>query len=219
MISTLLLVATAAPNPTQVAAIRLTPSDDIWVYPHAGDPQRDAFLRVWGRGDSAVGATLADNESYSFSYLRFILPPSLRGQEVTTAVLQLEGVSANFTSEESRKYPIQARIISADFAERGWTFDKSEKIVPSREKDAVVGEGSAETLKEDATYTVELKLRLDHPSVKALWSGIAADGKPIALALTSAIPVEESRKMYKLHSANAERESARPSLVIGYTVR
>lgn len=30
--------------------VDLIPTEDVWVYPHAGDPSTDSYLRAWGAG-------------------------------------------------------------------------------------------------------------------------------------------------------------------------
>src|SRR5207253_2298946 len=65
----------SAPQPTAVPetrqansrALYLSPTDDIWVYAHAEDPQKDEFLRAWGAGGHSIGLPGDDPNSSSWS--------------------------------------------------------------------------------------------------------------------------------------------------------
>src|SRR5215475_5485714 len=66
--------------------IELTPTDDIWVYSHADDPQKDEYLRCWGADGMAVAPTGEELEEFSYSYLKFNLnklPKEVKLKEAT----------------------------------------------------------------------------------------------------------------------------------------
>ncbi len=58
--------------------IELTPTDDIWVYPHASDPEKDGYLRCWGVDGQAVAPDPAQNEEFLLQLPQASTLPSCR---------------------------------------------------------------------------------------------------------------------------------------------
>ena len=72
MLACLVLAAAIAAKPVlRPDAQTLVPTDDVWVYPHAGDPAHDSFLRVWGADGKAAPKDAGELEQFSFGLLQF----------------------------------------------------------------------------------------------------------------------------------------------------
>src|SRR5687768_10306177 len=90
------------------ATVELTPTDDVWVYPHASD-QKDAYLRVWAAGGPDLAADAGELEQVSYAYLRFDVSKVPAGK-ITEAKLTVTHVaSPTFTIELAKKSPLLAR--------------------------------------------------------------------------------------------------------------
>lgn len=189
--------------PTTVA---LLPTDDIWVYPHASDPRKDPFLRVWGAGGASVVPGGGGDASYA--YLRFDLTP-YAGKTITGARLVVHSLADPAWSLETAKAaPLEARALAATFAEATWKFGQADALQPTAGKEGLLGDGFPTKITPETPVEIALDLKPGLPNLqKAL-------GGPWALALTSAMDPSEGgqQAVYKLYSKDEETPARRPRL-------
>lgn len=203
---------TAFAGPT---TLELTPTDDIWVYPHASDPSKDAYLRVWGAEGKDVAKDVNEMQDYSYSYLKFDLSKVPEGK-VTSATLTLTHVAnPGFDLAYSKQNPVRARPLQPEFSEKGWDYAKAEDIKPEAGDKAVFGSGFAQTIPSDKEFTITIDLMKGPKDFNAyVGSSRASSAKALALALTACLDVEERGQscIYKFYSKDCENAAKRPVL-------
>ncbi|CAN5474650.1 hypothetical protein BH11ARM1_BH11ARM1_00690 [soil metagenome] len=197
----------------------LTPSDDLWVYPHASDAGGDTFLRVWGVEGKSVPADAGEAEDFSMGYLRFSLAGTPSGETLKSATLELTNVAQpGFTVEQAKFAPLEARSLPCNFVEEGWTYEKLAQTMPKAGIDGLFGSGSPTTVAgETISISIDL-LKGTGGFAKAFAAAQASPEKAIAIALTSPLnPAELGRSaVYKVYSNNEKDEKLRPKLVLGF---
>ncbi len=197
---------------TVVAALSLSliPTDDIWVYSHAGDPQSDVYLRVWGADGVAVPAKTDDIENFGFSYLKFDLSPIPAGAKLISAKLILTHIAkAGFTADLSKKLPLEARALSAEFKEKTWTYDLASKLRPGE----LYGTAALKPPAEEKEFAVELKL-----DKEAFLKDFKSAKKVFAIALTTKLsPAEGGQStIYKFFSKDYTNAAFKPKLKLEF---
>ncbi|MGV3614809.1 MAG: hypothetical protein ACO1SV_05670 [Fimbriimonas sp.] len=200
--------------------ITLEPAHDVWVYPHAADASKDAYLRVWGTGGKAAPADTGEAEEFSLSYLKWNLTGLPSGKALKSAKLVLTNIAnPGFTLAQAKLAPIQARAIGIGFDEKTWTYDGIGKLLPDAKPDAVFGTGAPEALTAEKTVEISVDL-LKGPADfrKALAAAAASPTKELALALTSPLDMSALGRagIYKLYSKDADNKEAHPKLVLEF---
>jgi hypothetical protein len=185
------------------------PTDDVWVYAHATDPTGDHFMRVWGIDGEAVPSSAADSESFSMGYMKFSLTGIPKGATIKSAKLLVhQAPSPGYTVEESKAYPLEARLISTKFTEKGWNDEVLSTVLPKASD--LLGFGSPESVSGDTiSITIDLKDHLDAVN-KA-----ASEGE-LGIALTSTIDAETLGRsaVYKIYSREEPDPALAPKLLI-----
>lgn len=197
---------------TQASTIDLIPTDDVWVYPNAGDPSKDAYLRFWGAGGKSVPAPGESAEDFSYSYLKWNLKDVPEGAKVTSATLILTHVAnSELTASDIKAGPVEVRALSGGFTEKGWSYDTAEKIIP--ERSGIFGKGGPGSMVKDKETQFEINLALsptpsDPGTFRAyLERALASEAKEIGLALVSAVDPSSGRgTIYKVYSKDGPKE-------------
>lgn len=193
--------------------LELTPSDDVWVYPHASDPQKDGYLRVWGAGGVAVASDPAQADEYSYSYLKFNLEKLPRTAVLKSVTLTLMHTpDPTWQASDSKASPLEARTLGKDFTEKAWEYGQGKTIFPGGKKEDVFG--SFAPAKLDAGQPVKFELDLLKGPNKLLLSA----GGTFSVALTSTLDpsVIGNRAVYKFYSKDYDKVEYRPKLTISY---
>lgn len=193
------------------STLQLQPTDDVWVYPHAGDPSKDAYLRVWGSGGRAVAQDAVDTTDFGYSYLRFKVPAdlkSLKGAKLTLTHIAGPGYDKDF----SKAFPIQVHGLKGTFEEKAWSYDLINKVQPIGEK--IFGTGWAENLSADKPF--QIVIDLGKPEFYEYISAASKSGGDLYLALCTKVDVAEvgMKSMYKVFSKDAETDANKPKLVL-----
>ncbi len=217
MIACLVFAAALAPRPIVTAdPVTLIPTDDVWAYPHAGDPAHDSFLRVWGTDGRAAAKDAGELEQFSYGFLQFDAS-KLPDGKLTSAFLRVYNVSnPSFTLEQAKAAPLQVRPIPGSFIEKTWQYSQTEKLMPPSEDKAVFGKTSPTALSDSTPMMIEVNLLKGPGDFAGFLASVKKSGKPLDIALAAALEVTENRASYKIYSRDAERESLRPQLVITY---
>ena len=211
---TALAALALAVSPSRIATVEIYPTDDVWAYPHAADPDRDAYLRVWGSEGVSVAASAADSESFGYSFLRFDAS-GLPAKAIKGATLVLTHVpKPAYTLEAAKAHPLEARPVNPDFSEKKWSYGELSRFMPPAGKESIFGTGYPKAVSEDKDFVFEVDLMQGPNSfAKALE---AAKGGAFAVALTTTLsPDEESRSVFKVYSKDGPKES-RPVLKLVY---
>lgn len=197
--------------PAKLATLEIYPSDDIWVYPHASEPDTDPLLRVWGLDGQSVAPSVAEAESFGYSFLRFDLG-GLPAKELKGATLVLTHVpNPTFTFEQAKANPLEARPVNAGFTEKKWAYGDLANFMPKAGKEAIYGTGVPEAFDPEKSFPIKIDL-LKGPGGFAKAFEAARKPGAIAIALTSTLaPNEEARSTYKLCSKDGDK-STRPVL-------
>jgi hypothetical protein len=191
----------------------LSPSDDIWIYPHAADGAGDTFLRVWGSGGKSVPSDAGEAEDFSMGYLKFSLAGTPAGLELSTATLEVTSISnPGYTPDQTKYAPLEARSIPANFEEKGWDYSKLSATLPKVGIDSLFGSTGTAT---GNTISIDL-LKGPGGFAKALDAAQKSSDKTIAIALTSSLdPSELGRSaVYKVYSKEADDKASRPKLIL-----
>ncbi len=209
------LIAAMALNSAPMAhdVIDLNPLNDAWIYAHAGDPQTDEFLRVWGQEDAAVPADPNDRDNFSYSYLSFDLERCPTDKKLEAAELILTHVAdPGFKLDDTKKAPVQVRPLVGTFTEKGWNYDLGAKVYPAPKKEDVFGEGSPAEIPQGQPFEVSINL-LKGPNSFKVYLGKAIEGKEKTLFLSITSKIDPSQigraGIYKFfskdHKENAKR--------------
>ncbi len=193
--------------------VEFTPTDDIWVYPHASDPQKDGYLRVWGTEGTAVASDPAQADEYSYSYLKFNVKEIPAAAKITSAVLVLMHTpDPAWQASDSKGSPLEARPLSKDFTEKGWDYGLGRTVFPSGKKEDVLG--SFFPTKIDAGQPIKFEIDL----LKGPGKLNLTAGESFTLALTSTLDpsVIGNRAVYKFYSKDYDKVEYRPKLVIQF---
>lgn len=200
--------------------VTLSPTDDVWAYPHASDPGGDAYMRVWGAEGRPVPLDAASAEEYSFGFLKFALTGIKDPAKLKSAKLVVvEAPNPGFTVEQTKENPLQARMVDASFDEKGWKYDDIGKFLPKATKDGVTGFGSPAAWKEGEPITIEIDLLKGPDDFKAaLGSAMRTSTRTLAFALTTPLDVTAMGRaaIFKIYSKEAEVAANRPKLVLEF---
>ena len=161
-----------------------------------------------------------DASEYSFSLLRFD-PASLPAGKPTKATLVLTLVAGpNFTEEQAKKFPLQARPVEGGFTEKGWKYDLLERFMPAFEPKSVYGTGVPSPWPAPEKEARDRDRPPEGPRRLPRGVGGGAEGRKAARdrAHLGARRADQPREqtLYKVYSKDAPVEELRPRLVFGF---
>lgn len=212
-VSLIALLALSAP-------ITLEPAHDVWVYPHAADATKDAYLRVWGTGGRSAPADVSEAEEFSLSYLKWNLDGVTPGKKLKSAKLILVNIAnPGFTLEQAKEAPLEARTLGTGFDEKDWTYEGISKLLPKADKEAVFGTGTPLLVAKDKPVEITLDLLKGPGDFRtALETAAKSPTKELALALTTPLDMSALGRagIYKLYSKDAETKANHPRLVLEF---
>lgn len=200
--------------------ITLEPAHDVWVYPHAADATKDAYLRVWGTSGKSAPADASEAEEFSLSYLKWNLTGVTSGKKLKSAKLVVVNIAnPGFSLEQAKAAPLEARAVGIAFDEKDWTYEGVSKLLPKADKEAVFGVGAPDLLMKDKTVEITLDLLKGPGDFRAALEAAAkSPTKELALALTSPLDMSVLGRagIYKLYSKDAETKENHPKLVLEF---
>lgn len=202
------------------STVRLAPSDDVWVYPHASDPAKDSMLRIWGTSGHAAPVDATEAEELSMGYLKWDLSSLPGDKKLTKATLIVKNIpDPGFTPEQAKAAPLQARPVGAKFSEKDWTYEGLSALLPEREEKAVFGSASPDKWEKEKPVEIRIDL-LKGPNDFRVYLRKAMDAPKheLALALTSAIDMASLGRsaIYKIYSRDERDAVVRPSLELEF---
>lgn len=190
--------------------VDFTPTDDVWVYPHASDPSSDPFLRAWGVDGLALPTDPADLGDFSFSLLRFDVKKLGAGKVVGAELVLTHNQDPAYTAEQAKAGPLEARPAGTGYSEKSWSNEMAAKLMPGKE---LYGSTAPADWPSGKPFPIIIDLTKGKADFKAsIAKAIASDGT-IGIALTSKISAE-NRGVYKVFSKDADDKAKRPILRI-----
>lgn len=196
-------------------ALYLTPTDDIWVYAHAEDPQKDPFLRAWGSNGKSVGIPGDDPNAFSYSLLKWDLSGFPANSKLAEAqILFTAAPEAGYTAKDAAAAPLEVRLVKGGFAESDWDYADAVKYTPGGDE-TIVGLTSP-TIVTDTEFKIVIDLMKGPAEFRKVFEEAMKKGKTLSLAITSHIdPTSLGMKgVYKVYSKDATDPAVRPSLRI-----
>lgn len=197
--------------------LKLTPTDDVWVYSHASDQVNDTFLRVWGAEGNAV-TSVEEQAPASWSLIQFDLGQSRKAADLTHAELVLSHVgNPTFTTDDSLVAPVEVRPATPGFSEKTWAISDAEDFKPAARDNDVFGFKAVTPGTDDKPIAVEIDLLGGKRDFRLSYDEALAKGGKLAMAITSRMEITggTQRKTYKFYSRSAAAE-LRPQLVLTY---
>lgn len=196
--------------------IVLEPTDDVWVYSHASDQDRDPFLRVWGGEHGSLPEAVGEGGG-AFSLIQFDLSrldtatlQALAQGRVASAHLILTHVETRReNAAKLSKQPIEVRAAPAKVDERNWVYDDGAHAFPTGNPFGAY-KGAIDAIGQPFEVAIDL-LSGPEDFRKAL---AAAGGGKLALAITSPVePEDQTVGIFKFFSRNSP-EKMGPRLVL-----
>ncbi len=198
----------------QTAKVTVPVSDDVWVYPHAADPGKDLYMRVWGNGRSTP-AEGDDEQNFSYGFASFSLegvsgsPESLKSATLTL----YQAPKGTYTPEMAKEFPIEIRKLTQPFTEKTWDYEKLSQIRPVGGKDGLLAFQTMPASGAELAVRVDIDLLKLPLGKEALQNAFKT--KVFAVALTSGIDPSEGRASYKFHSKDSEAKY-RPEMTLEF---
>lgn len=201
------------------ASLYIQPSDDVWVYPHAGNASKDEYLRTWGSGGEATGEEAVDG-AFSYSYIKWDLTGLPKDAKVIEAKIMLTHVAdPEFTLTDAKSHPIQIRGLVGNFTEQTWRFDSVSTVKPEAGDKGKFGEGAPLAMPMGKEFQIYIDLLKGPGDFQAYFEKALKAAKPeLAVAVTSKIdPAELGQAgVYKVYSRNANNTKFRPLLMLWF---
>jgi hypothetical protein len=215
VLSLLCLAALVRQDPAP-AEVRLNPTDDVWVYQCAEDQASDPLLRAWGSEEGALGSTFEGHLPFSYSCLKFQLPPVDSNSKLASATLLLtHAPEPGWDPVQAEKNPLQARALTSEWEEENWTYETAAKVHPGKDKTAVYGAGFSKPAGEEP-FTISIPLTEGESRFLADFDKAQAQSsRYLGIALTTTLRPEGENSTYKVYSRNNEAK-LRPVLVLTF---
>ena len=194
----------------------MTPTDDIWVYANAEDPQTDEFLRAWGSNDRAIPTPGDDPQASSWSLLKWDLSGFPKDARIAGAYLILTAApDPGYTLKDAKDSPIEARPVDSGFSESTWSYQDAEHYMPIGGEPMVFGFTSPTDISTNG-FKLTIDLLAGPANFKGYFDKAMQKGKVIAIAVTSKIdPSKLGREsIYKFYSKDTGDPTNRPVLRI-----
>lgn len=208
--------AQAAERQATTRALYMSPTDDIWVYAHAEDPQKDSYLRAWGTNGKPLGLPGDDPNSFSYSLLKWDLSGFPAKSRVATAELILTATpEAGYTAKDAEAAPLEVRNAKTTFTEGAWDYTDAPKYAPLGTDSEIFGSVSPSTVV-PTEFKIVIDLMKGPNDFKAYFNEALKKGKTLALALTSRIDPSQlgMSGVYRVYSKDATDPTVRPQLRI-----
>ena len=194
--------------------ITITASEDVWVYPNAGEPATDETFKVWGVGGKAVAPTPAEAESFGYGYLKFNVPEVPEGKKLIGAWMLLKPSASMKVDPNAKDYPLEVRPLVGKFEEKTWTYDKSATVYPG---DSIFGTGVVAP-PDGLSAVGALEIRIDLLGKKSKFAETFAKGgkNPMYFALTSKYDAGELGRegIYRIYTRDRKEGDVKPKLIL-----
>ena len=199
---------------SRATGMYMQPTDDIWVYANAQDPQKDENLRAWGANGRSIPIPGDDPQASSWSLLKWDLSGFSPNAKIVEAELILTAVpSSGFTAKDAADAPLEARPVKDSFSESKWTYADAEQYAPIGGEGDIFGSTSPAVV-DPAGFKIVIDLLKGPSDFKDYFDKAMKKDKTIAIAITSRMdPSKLGREsIYKVYSKDAGDPMTRPAL-------
>ncbi len=193
-------------------------SEDIWVYPNAGDPAGDETFKVWGVEGKAVAEKPGQAESFGYGYLKFELPAAPDGKKLVSAFMVLKPTASMKVDKNAADYPLEVRPLVGKFEEKKWTYDMASTVYPG---DTIFGKGVVAPV-DGSTDATNLEIRVDLMGAKSKFGEAFAKAngakEPMFFALTSKYDAGENGRegIYRIYTRDRKEAELKPRIVLKF---
>lgn len=201
---------------SNATGLYMSPTDDIWVYANASDPQKDEYLRAWGSNGRAIPIPGDDPQAYSWSLLKWDLSGFSDKSKILEAQLVLNvAPDAGYAAKDAAEAPLEARPVKPGFSESKWNYTDAEAFEPTGSEGDVFGE-TAPTNVYSAGFKIVIDLLKGPSDFRDYFMKAMKKDKVISIAIASKIdPSKLGREgIYKVFSKDASDPMMRPALRI-----
>ncbi len=195
------------------SGLYMSPTDDIWVYAHAEDPQKDQFLRAWGANGRSIPLPGDDPQAYSWSLMKW----DLSGFPVNAKIIEAELVltaapDSGYTAKDAAAAPLEVRSVKGGFNEMNWDYAKAETYAPDGDT-GLFGDLSPTSVSSTG-FPIVIDLLKGPANFRTYYADAMKKSRVISLAITSRIdPSTLGRAgIYKVYSKDAADPAVRPVL-------
>ncbi len=192
----------------------MAPTDDIWVYANAQDPQKDEYLRAWGSNGHAIPLPGEDPQAASWSLLKWDLSGYGPDTKIVDAQLVLNAApDAGYTVKDAADAPLEARPVKSTFTEGKWDYAQAVEFIPTGSESNTFGETSPTKI-DSGGFKIVIDLMHGPADFTDYFTKAMKKDKVIAIAITSRIdPSKVGREgIYKVFSKDAGDPMMRPAL-------
>ena len=187
--------------------VTLTPTDDVWVYPHASDQAGDIYLRVWGAEGREVPTKVAEIQDFGFSYLKWDVSKVPSGTLTAAKLILTHIPNPGFAADYAKDNPLHVRPVGSNWNEKTWEYDMAEQIMPDADAKNIFGGGFPTKWEPGKEFTITIDLMKGPGNFKAyLDQAEHSKDHALAVALTAGLDVEAfgQGSIYKVYSTNAD---------------
>ena len=193
-------------------------SEDVWVYPNAGEPATDETFKVWGVGGRAVAEKPEQAESFGYGYLKFELPAAPDGKKLVSAFMVLKPSGSMKVDKVMADYPLEVRALVGKFEEKKWTYDQSSTVYPG---DTIFGKGVVAQVEGSTDEkNLEIRINLMGPKSKFGEAFAKASGakEPMFFALASKYDAGEMGRegIYRIYTRDRKEGDVKPKIVLKF---
>ena len=191
----------------------LTPTDDIWVYANAQDPQKDENLRAWGANGRAIPIPGDDPQAYSWSLLKWDLSGFPDKDLLEAQLILTAAPEAGFSAKDAADAPLEARGVKGNFSESNWNNANAQNFLPTGTENDFFG-FSSPTNVDPAGFKIVIDLLHGPANFRDYFAKSMKKDKTIAIAITSRIdPSKLGREgIYKVYSKDTGDPMMKPQL-------
>jgi hypothetical protein len=187
------------------AAYTLSPSDDVWAYPHSSSPGQESILRVWGTGEKAVDAVSFEEGATSHGFMQFKLNDVKESELKSATLIVFADASESLTEEFVKKFPLEVYAMKGTLNEKEYQFD-AQPVLPTEQ---LFGKATAE--KVDGKWKLSIDLLSNKEGKFAEFFAEAKKSGNLGFTLASKVSPADRTGIYRVHSKESE-EKFRPKL-------
>jgi hypothetical protein len=191
----------------------MSPTDDIWIYANAQDPQKDEFLRAWGANGRAIPIPGDDPQASSWSIIKWDLSGFSNTKLLAAQLILSASPDSGYTAKDAADAPLEARPVKSNFSEGKWSYTDAEQFEPIGTEGDIFGETSPASVNA-AGFKIVIDLLKGPSDFRDYFMKAMKKDKTIAIAISSRIdPSKLGREgIYKVYSKDAGDPMVRPAL-------
>ena len=195
------------------SGLYISTTDDIWVYAHAEDPQKDQFLRAWGANGRSVPLPGDDPQAFSWSLMKWDLSGFPANAKVVEAQLIFTAApDSGFTAKDAAAAPLEVRSVKPGFSEMDWDYAKAETYTPDGDT-GLFGTASPTNIS-STEFPIVVDLLQGPANFRTYYKEAMKKSRVLTFAITSKMDPGTLGRAgnYKVYSKDASDATMRPVL-------